>query len=156
MGNYKENAEFVKTFLDGADCHYEMRDNGTATVFKGAIGGFDGLYKSFSYMLIVGEDEVHNYTMLPASAKARRPQIAEFVTRANYGLRHGSFEMGWDGGEVRFHMTIPMSAILAERAYIPVLIGFPAQMLNRYSKGFTEVLMDLKTPEDAIKNCEGD
>jgi len=32
----------------------------------------------------------------------------------------------------------------------------PPRMLDQYSKGFTEVLMGLKSPEEAIKECEGD
>ena len=35
MSNYKENAEFIKNFLDGADCHYEMQDHGSLATFCG-------------------------------------------------------------------------------------------------------------------------
>lgn len=155
MSSYKENAEFVKKFFDEDDWHYEMRDAETAVVFTGGIGGFKGLYNSFRYLLIVGDDEVQNYTQYPASAKEKLPEVAEFITRANYGLKYGAFEMDWNDGEVRFHLTTPMAAILADRNNIPMITALPSQMLDRYSKGFTEVLMGLKTPEEAIKDCEG-
>ena len=155
MSNYKENAEFVKKFLDDDDWHYEMSDHEKAMIFRGGIGGLKGLYNSFRYLLIVGDDVVQSYMTFPASAKEKLPQIAEFITRANYGLKYGAFEMDWNDGEVRFHLTIPMSAILADRNQIPALMAIPAQTLDKYSKGFVEVMMDLKTPEQAIKDCEG-
>ena len=46
--------------------------------------------------------------------------------------------------------------VRADRLLLPTLLALPPKMLDQYSKGFTEVLMDLKTPEDAIKDCEGD
>ena len=155
MSNYKENADFITKYLDDDEWKYELHDTGTVAVLTGGVGGFKGLYNSFRYLLIVGDDEVQNYTTFPASAKQKRPQIAEFITRANYGLKYGAFEMDWNDGEVRFHLTIPMSAILADSNHIPALMALPSQMLDRYSRGFTEVLMDLKTPEEAIKDCEG-
>ena len=155
MSNYKENAEFVKKFLDDADWHYEMIDRDKFMVFTGGIGGFKGLYSSFRFLMFVGDDEVQNYAMLPASAKDKLPQMAEFITRANYGLKYGAFEMDYNDGEVRFHLTFPMTAIQADRLLLPTLLALPPKMLDQYAKGFTEVLMDLNTPEAAIKECEG-
>ena len=72
------------------------------------------------------------------------------IVGAENGGDYGAFEMNWDNGDVRFHLTIPMSAILADRNHIPALMAFPSRMLDRYSKGFAEILMNLKTLEDAI------
>lgn len=156
MGNYKENMEVVKNFLDGDDWHYDMHDHGHVATFTGGVGGFKGLYNSFRFILFVGEDEVQNYATFPASAKDKLSEMAEFITRANYGLKYGDFEMDWNDGEVRFHLTFPMSAVRADEMILPTLLMAPPRMLDQYSKGFTEVLMGLKTPADAIKDCEGD
>ena len=94
--------------------------------------------------------------MFPASAKDKLSEMAEYITRANYGLKYGDFEMDWNDGEVRFHLTFPMSAVRADEMILPTLLMAPPRMLDQYSKGFTEVLMGLKTPADAIKDCEGD
>ncbi len=156
MGNYKENMEVVKNFLDGDDWHYDMHDHGHVATFTGGVGGFKGLYNSFRFILFVGEGEVQNYATFPASAKDKLSEMAEFITRANYGLKYGDFEMDWNDGEVRFHLTFPMSAVRADEMILPTLLMAPPRMLDQYSKGFTEVLMGLKTPADAIKDCEGD
>ena len=155
MSNYKENAEFVKKFLDDNDWHYDMHDLDKVMVFTGGVSGFKGLYNSFRFLMLVGDDEVQNYAMLPASAKDKLPQMAEFITRANYGLKYGAFEMDYNDGKVRFHLTFPMTAIRADRLLLPTLLALPPKMLDQYAKGFTEVLMDLNTPEAAVKDCEG-
>ena len=156
MSNYKENAEYIKKYLDDDDWHYDMHDleEEQRMAFTGGIGGFKGLYGSFRYLVVVSEDEAQCYVTLPASAKEKLPQMAEFITRANYGFKYGAFEMDYDEGDIRFHLTFPMVALRADRDLIPTLIGLPAKMLDQYSRGFTEVLMDLKTPEEAIKDCE--
>lgn len=156
MSNYRENAEFVKEFLDKGEWHYDMQDSGNAMVFTGMVGGFDGIYNSFRFILFVGDDELQNYAMLPACAKEKLPEMAEFITRANYGLKYGDFEMDWDDGELRFHLTFPMSSARTDELILPTLMAAPPRMLDRYSKGFAEVLMGLKTPADAIKDCEGE
>ena len=156
MGSYKENMDVVKKFLDENDWHYDMHDHGHVATFTGGVGGFKGLYNSFRFILFVGEDEVQNYATFPASAKDKLHEMAEFITRANYGLKYGDFEMDWNDGEVRFHLTFSMSAVRADEMILPTLLLAPPRMLDQYSKGFTEVLMGLKTPADAIKDCEGD
>ena len=105
--------------------------------------------------MFVDDDVAQNYATLPVSFKDKLPQMAEFITRANYGLKYGAFEMNYDNGDVRFHLTLPMAAIRADKMLLPMLLAIPAQMLDKYAKGFTEVFMDLKTPEEAIKDCEG-
>jgi hypothetical protein len=42
----------------------------------------------------------------PKAKKAQRAELAEFLTRANWGLGDGNFEMDWDTGEVRFKVAL--------------------------------------------------
>lgn len=39
----------------------------------------------------------------------RRPPVAEFITRANYGKRIGFFEMDWRDGEIRFNVSFAVA-----------------------------------------------
>ena len=156
MNNYMENTEYIKEYLDADDWHYETREfaDEHRVVFSGGIGGFKGLYGSFRFLVIVGDEEAQCYAMLPASAKDKLPEMAEFIARANYGLKYGAFEMDYRDGEVRFHLTFPMVALRADRDLIVNLFGLPAKMLDQYSTGFIEVLMGIKAPEEAIADCE--
>ena len=42
--------------------------------------------------MFVEDDVAQNYATLPVSFKDELPQMAEFITRANYGLKYGAFE----------------------------------------------------------------
>lgn len=154
MSDYRENAEFVKKYLDDNDWKYEMSDRGHVSVATGGIGGFDGVYNSFRFLMLIGDDDVQNYAVMPMSAKTKLAEMAEFITRANYGLRNGAFEMDYGDGEVRFHMTFPMAGVRADPELVGAILGGCAQMLHKYSKGFMEVLMGMKSPEAAVKDCE--
>ena len=156
IGKYKENAEFVEKYLDETDRPYVMRYFVHRATFSGEVSGFEGLYNSFRFVMVVDDDAVQNYVNYPISAKDKMPQMAEFITRANYELKYGAFEMDYSNGEVRFHLALPMSAVRADEDLLPLMIGLPPTILDKYAKGFFDVLMGVKTPEEAIKDCKGD
>ena len=156
MSNYKENAEYIKSFLDEVKWHYDMHnyDGMRRVLFTGGIGGSNEPYGSFHYMAIVDDNAAECYATLPASAQARLPQMSEFITRANYNLKYGAFEMDYNDGQIRFRLAFPMVALRADRALIMLLFCLPVNVLAQHFKGITEVLTDLKTPEEAIADCE--
>ena len=132
-----------------------MHDHGHVATFSGGVGGFKGVYNFSRFAMIVDDDAVQNYATYPASAKDKIPQVAEFIARANFGLKYGAFEMDYSDREVRFHLAFPMSAVRADEDLLPIMLGIPPKMLDESAKGFTEVIMGLKTPEEVIKDCEG-
>ena len=155
MGNYKENMEVVKKFLDDNDWHYDMQDHGRVGVFMGGVGGFKGLYNSFRFILFVGDDELQNYAMFPASAKDKLPEIAEFITRANYGLHMGCFELDFNDGEIRYKMSISNTALEANPDdEIGRIMSIPCSTIDTYSSGIIGVLSGYEEPEEAVKRCE--
>ena len=155
---YKENAALVKRYLDANDWHYEMKEHpeaGTVT-FRGGVGGFEGAYASFRFVMLVNDSLVQNYAMLPSSFKGRVPQVVEFITRANYGMKLGAFEFDYDDLDVRFHLTFPIEAVRADADQLTVLLAVPPRTLNKYAKGFTWILQGTRTPAEAVRACEDD
>ena len=70
MSKYMENAELVMKFFDKNGWGpYNMLDDGCAARFFGEICGFEGLFKSFHFLLFVGDDVVESYVTYPISAK---------------------------------------------------------------------------------------
>src|SRR3954452_20971539 len=70
---------------------------------------FKGQSGSWQCFAIVDEEKqwLRFYSMLPVHApEAKRPAVAEFITRANYGMMLGNFEMDFADGEVRFKTSI--------------------------------------------------
>ena len=52
-------------------------------------------------------DQFLFYVLAPVKApEEARPAVAEFITRANYGMRIGNFEMDYSDGEVRYKSSL--------------------------------------------------
>lgn len=155
MSRYKENAEFVKNFLDEGGLRYEMQEAANSVLFSGSIAGSNGLYDSFKFFMFVEDHLVQNFAMFPAVALSKMPDVVEFITRVNYNLVIGGFEMDYENGKVRYHMSVPMSALREERDdLLPRTLFLPVEMLDRYAKGLAEVILGLKAPLEAIAECE--
>ena len=157
-GRYKENAALVKRYLDAHDWHYEMTEHPEAgmVTFSGGVGGFEGAYASFRFVMFVDDTLVQNYAMLPSSFKGKVPEVVEFITRANYGMNLGAFEFDYDDFEVRFHLAFPVPAVRAEEDLVAVLLQVPPRTLDKYAKGFTWIIQGAKTPAEAVRVCEDD
>jgi len=83
-----------------------------------------------------------------------RPTVAELLTRSNYNMPVGKFEMDMKDGEIRFHIThifdgSSLSAEIVERlfmtSYFTMDKYFPALMQHIHA-GYT--------PEDAVFHAE--
>ena len=154
---YKENAALIKGFLDADEWKYEMEDKGGKILFSGGITGEEGIYDSYRFVVAVDDSVVQGYALLPASAKKKLAEMGEFITRANYGLKYGAFEMDYSDGEVRFHICLPIEAFRANRdKFAKLILVLPVQVMDKYSKGFAAVLIGVKTPKEAVEECEKD
>jgi len=95
------------------------------------------------------------YTIAPVRIPADvRPAVAEYITRANYGLRIGNFEMDYADGEVRFKSSInfeneTLSPGLLRNALYPAV-----ESLDRYLPGLMRVSFGRATPLEAIEEIE--
>jgi hypothetical protein len=85
-----------------------------------------------------------------------RPSAAELLTRANYNLLLGNFEMDMKDGEIRFHVThmiedggLTQSAI--DKAYSATLFT-----MDRYFPALMQHIHAGYTPEDAVFHAELD
>lgn len=155
----QENAKAIEEFLKDDDWHYTRveQDDGDV-LFTGGVGGLGGAYDSVRYTAVAAEGNIQAYAMLPANAKEKLPEMAEFLHRANYNLRYGSFELDWSDGEIRTHISFPDCVLSTgeAREWIASLFIIPPHLLGRYSKGIAAILLGLATPEQAIKMCEGE
>ncbi len=84
----------------------------------------------------------------------KRMLIAEFITRANYGLRIGNFEMDFSDGEVRYKTSVDYEGVALQPTLVKNHIYPAAMTLDRYLPGVYAVLHAGKTPEEAIAIVE--
>lgn len=84
----------------------------------------------------------------------KRVAIAEFLTRANYGLWLGNFELDFRDGEVRYKTSIDLADGTLTTEMLRNLLRANLSTIDRYLPGVMSVLWNDVTPEDAIALVE--
>lgn len=97
------------------------------------------------------------YAMAPVKVPEElRAEVAEFITRANYGLRIGNFEMDFRDGEVRYKSSLDFEGAELTAPLIKHVIYPAVQTMDRYMPGLMQVLYSDTTAAEAISEIEGD
>jgi hypothetical protein len=97
------------------------------------------------------------YSVCPVNApEERRPAVAEFVTRANYGLFIGNFELDLDDGEIRYKTSIDVEGDRLSPALVQQLVYANIFTMDRYLPGIMRVIYGDASPMEAIAQVEGE
>lgn len=154
MSNYsQEIVNLIKNFLDDDDWNYDFNDE--HGVFNFNLTLKCKLQKA-SYRIRVRNEDYVVTVSCPMSAQDCKEEMASFLTRANFGMLNGNFEMDFDDGEIRYKTFVNCDETTPGRQTIKDSIYLPASMLDRYSEGILAVIFGTKTAEEAIKMCEDD
>jgi hypothetical protein len=86
----------------------------------------------------------------------QRLSVAELITRANYCMPLGKFEMDMKDGEVRFHITHVIGETGLSSAMIEKHFMTAYYTADRYFPAFMQHLHAGYTPEDAVFHSELD
>jgi hypothetical protein len=86
--------------------------------------------------------------------EAKLPAMAEFLTRANYGLCLGNFEMDYSDGEVRYKTSLDIRDGELTTDMIKVLVHANFGTMDRYFPGMMAVLSGSGSPESAVARIE--
>ena len=81
-------------------------------------------------------------------------QMAEFLCRANYGLKNGCFELDFRDGEIRFRSFIDCEDVMPSTEVIKNSIHCTAAMFKRYASGIIDIIFSGCTAREAITKCE--
>jgi hypothetical protein len=79
----------------------------------------------------------------------RRATVMEFVTRANFGLRLGCFELDLDDGEFRFRGSADFEGVDPAPATARALLYTAVATMGRYVPALVDVV-DGAAPKDAL------
>lgn len=94
-------------------------------------------------MFILLEENSYNVYMIlnSKSEGSNYPLIAEFLHRANYGLKDGNFEMDYRDGEIRYKSFVNFKNIDVSQEVIEESIIVGAAMIDRYGKGLLKLML---------------
>ena len=107
-------------------------------------------------MFILLEENSYNVYMIlnSKSEGSNYPLIAEFLHRANYGLKDGNFEMDYRDGEIRYKSFVNFKNIDVSQEVIEESIIVGAAMIDRYGKGLLKLMLGEGTVTECIEYCE--
>ena len=153
-----EITEAIRTYIKETDLHMVSFDE--------ELGRFSfnmqlpTTLSSVHIIIRVGERDFSTAAVCPirpdTNDAALMAKTAEFVCRANYGLKNGSFEFDFSDGELRYKCFVPCDDHVPSRERIRQSITVPAGMLRRYSAGIIGVLYNGMDPADMVRKCEED
>lgn len=140
--------EFLES--DGWHPRYDEEKLLFTCAFNGTNGNFA------CYVKVYGDlDIVAVYAMCPFKAAENfRHQTAEFLSRANYGMRIGNFEMDFGDGEIRYKASLDFEGTELNDKTLKNLIYPACRMMDKYMPGIMAVVSGAKTAKVAVETVE--
>jgi hypothetical protein len=83
-----------------------------------------------------------------------RPAVMEYITRVNWGLPIGNFEMNLENGEVRFKTSIELSEIRLTLPMVRSLVYINVHTMDHYFPGVVSILTCRISPIAALAKIE--
>jgi hypothetical protein len=146
-------ANTVRKFLTADDWNFSFDDEKGIFTFNLSV---KTKMKKISYRVLINDNGYSVYAASPLGADDCLHEMAEFICRANYGLRNGNFELDFRDGEVRYKCYVncdgqmPSTEIVKDSIYVPYF------MMKRYGDGIISVIFGNQTAEEAVRTCEAD
>jgi hypothetical protein len=101
------------------------------------------------------EDQCVFYSLYPeAIPEDKRSILAEFLTRANYGMILGNFELDFDDGEIRYKTSIDVEGDRLTPTLVQNLVYTNVMTMDQYLPGILAILEQNLTAKDALDLVE--
>jgi hypothetical protein len=156
--NYKDCSmgrilKVVEQFLEEDDWPYSLVEG--RTVYKTGFEGKNGQFTCYAQERTEQEQFVF-YSIYPVRTPDNKfAQVAEFVTRANYGMIIGNFELDYTDGEIRYKTSIDIEDVDVSEPLIRHMIYANVLTMDKYFPGLMRVLYAGIDPVTAIEEIEG-
>lgn len=160
MSQWTEPAGFravrtLEKFLTDAGWNPELVD-GADHLFRVSFSGEHGMMQAVAQVLPDLNQFLFYVGCSTRTPEERRLAVMEFVTRANYGLRIGAFELDLSDGEVRFRSAVDFEGGDLSESLIRNTIAPAVHTMNLYMGGLMSVMFGGTEATEAIEAIEGD
>ncbi len=143
---------FVRSYLqdDGWNPQPVPDMNAIETGFQGDNGTL--FCRAF---MLEEKRQIVFYSVLPNKTPLhRRVKAMEFITRANFGLGIGNFELDLNDGEIRFKTSIDVEGGQITPTQLETLIYINVLTMDRYLPGLNAVMFGDLDPLDALQEVQ--
>jgi hypothetical protein len=144
--------EVIVAYFDGDSWPVQLVEGETAlrTAFQGDSGSWTCYAKARTEF-----EQFVFYSLCPVTVpEDKRPAAAEFITRANYGMIVGNFEMDYGDGEIRYKTAIDVEGTELTLPLCRQVVVPNVMMMDRYLPGLMAVVFGDVTPAQAIARIE--
>jgi len=160
IDSLSEAAEEIQPSIYQAVIHFFTEDDWSFTKLQGepilqmTFQGENGRWTCYAKVK-ENQQQFIFYSLCPiAIPEDKRSTIAEFLTRANYGMTIGNFELDFNDGEIRYKTSIDVEGDRLTSALIKNLVYTNVMMMDTYLPGIQAVLEGTASPEAAIQQVE--
>ena len=144
-----EIAEAVFEFMDSEEWKYDFDEE--MGLIKLSLSTNSKL-QSYRIYLSLRSDGLSMLLTMPVKAtKDVRSKMAEFITRANYGMYIGGFEMDCGDGEIRFRSSLISPDFVPTIKSLQMLFYTSVNTVDHYADALASVLFGFAEPEEAIR-----
>jgi Zn ribbon nucleic-acid-binding protein len=136
--------DLKRAFADNDWPYTEVRG---APVLVGVFSGPAGTW-SFYAQAVEEKGLILLYSICPQRApEERRGEVAEFLTRANYGLAAGNFELDFDDGEIRYKSVLHTQGDGLDALTLKRLVRANGIAMETYLPGIATVIAGAPSAE---------
>ena len=141
----------VESFFAEEDWGYSFdeRING----FKAGISLRSKLRQTDMYIICKDDALRFSFTISVGTDEENEIPVMEFITRANYGLNYGGFQMNLDRNYIEYTLYLPCEDV-PSNTMIGRTIFTGINMLNHYGNELLAVMFGMKSAQDAIEEVE--
>ena len=152
MSYSKQIANTLVSHMEEHEYRYEFdRENGIIRMRFKIKGKLDHI----RFVLFIKDVFFLSYGCIDMSVdEAHRKEVAEFFTRANFGLNFGNFELDMRDGEIRYKMCVDCDHTTLSGQMIESSLDIPIAMFERYGDEMLKVMFGMESAEEAIKIVE--
>ncbi len=147
--------ERIADLLDQKGWRYTYDDD--KEIFRLGFN-IDSKLKETNLIVIPRNTNFSVYATININADSNcRMAVAEYLTRANYGLKVGNFELDMNDGEIRYKVTVDCGddcECLPSLSVMENCVFFAVKMVKQYGDDLLAVMYGFKTPEQACKDAD--
>jgi hypothetical protein len=140
--------DLVEEFFQGESWEYQHLEGQDA--LRLGFAGTSGNWTCYAQTREAQRQMVF-YSICPLRVPdGKRLLMAEFLTRANYGLILGNFELDLDDGEIRYKTSLDIEDSELSPALLSHVVYANVSAMDRYLPGIIAVVAGSQTPLGAV------
>lgn len=145
-------AKRVDEYLKSQNWNYEFSEEDG--LFRFGIS-LENKMNNCRMVILIGGELFTSYAIAPVSADAETmAQAANYLTRANYGLKIGNFELDYRDGEIRYKATLFCGGSIPSLDAVERVADMPFRMMEHYGGGLLNVLFGNADPASEIAKID--